>query len=176
MHDLTFPELNEFVSKDHPGFCLGETEALIRLVQGVPVSGKWHSFATIFDPAASHVMERMRELGFADGDPVKNLLKANPRVAFLRVLHRALGVAYNVHPMVHHGSDLEAKEGMLNLLYSVYHSMAGTETVCPDMGKYRLEVSPPGTRNQIIYHTKDRKHYFPERIFEKRSGDGTPKR
>lgn len=165
MLDLTFPEYHQALSKDFPGFCLGETESLIRLVQGIPVSGKWHSFAAIFDPAASHVLARMQELGFVNGEPSKNSLEANPRVAFLRELHRTLGVAYNVHPMVHHGSDIEAKEGMLNLLYSIYHSMRGQETPCPVEEKRRVDVSPPGTRKQIFLELRTQKYFNPPRTF-----------
>ncbi len=163
MFDLTFPEFHQELSKAFPNFCLGETESLIRLVQGIPVSGKWHAFAVVHDPAAHHVQERMREFGFVNGDPAKNSLAANPRVAFLWKLYRILGVAYNVHPMVHHGSDIEAKEGMLNLLYSIYHSMMGVETACPVEAKRRIDVSPPGTRNQIFLELRNQKYFFPPR-------------
>jgi hypothetical protein len=169
MHDLTFPELNQAVSKEYPGFCLGITEELIRLVHGLPVSGKWHAFAVVYDPAASFLRAKMDEFGFVDGEAKKNSLEANPRVAFLRDLYRVLGVAYNVPPMIHHGSDIQAKEGMLNLLYSIHHAMLGNETACLVMGKRRLDVSPVGTRDQIVYDTKERKYYFPKRIFEPQS-------
>jgi hypothetical protein len=169
MHDLTFPELNQAVSKAYPGFCLGITEELIRLVHSLPVCGNWHSFALVYDPCANFLRAKMDEFGFVNGEAKKNSLEANPRVAFLRDLHWVLGVAYDVHPMAHHGSDIQAKEGMLNLLYSIHHAMLGSETACLVMGKCRLDVSPVGTRDQIIYDSRERKHYFPKRIFEPKS-------
>ena len=169
MRDLTFPELNQIVSENYPGFCLGITGELIRLVHSLPVCGKWHSFELVYDPAAGFIHDRMHDLGFVNGDPFANSLERNPRVAFLRDLYRVLGVAYNVHPMIHHGSDIQAKEGMLNLLYSIHHSMLGNETAVTMEKKYRLDVSPPGTRNQIFLDMKSQKYYFPMRIFEPKS-------
>lgn len=166
MFDLTYPEYHQEISKVHPEFCLGVTEDLIRLVHGIPVSGKWHSFATIYDPAVAFVQDRMQKCGFVNGDPLANAMENNPRVAFLRALHWGLGVAYNVPPMVHHGSDIEAKEGMLNLLYSIYQSMRGQETACPVEKKRRVDVSPPGTRNQIFLELRNQKYFYPPRTFE----------
>jgi hypothetical protein len=172
MLDLSFAEYHREISNYHPNFCPGVTVGLLRLVHDIPVSGRWHAFAGVYDPAAAFLWDRMREYGAAEGAPSENSMESNPRVFFVRRLHRVLGVAYNVPPMVHHGTDTEAKEGMLNLLYSIYHSMLGRETARPPGGGRLLDVSPPGTRNQIFFSLKAQKYCFPPRPFAPGVGQG----
>lgn len=162
-----YKELNEQIEKRVGAtFCSETIKEIIVETHEVKTFNEFHGFHRVESAVCEFLRILLDKYGFVNGDPGKNSLDNNPKAFFVWEMYRCIGNAYNIYPMVHHGTDTQAKEAVLNLFYSIHNQINSIQTPYDKRMKRFVDLSPFGTRLQILLNSRTGTVYTPKHVFK----------